>query len=273
MNFLLQHMRVDGTWREVFRGVKRQTQVVEALMLRSAMAFNGHENLGFFWVVGEPMLLTAGVMAMWSITEQTHGSGEVGVVPFALTGYTHITLWRRMVFGGLRGMTHHAALLYLSPVKFIDPMIANFFLHLFAILAAFLVVYIPLTLIGAAPFFHDPLLSLSGYFLGGWFGFAFGLNLLAISEVSEIAEKFVHPMMYITLPATGIFTMLDWLPTRAQKYLSWSPLVSAIEMLRGGIFTRDLPTHYDVWYLIGCCILLTATGLPACQYVQRRVQV
>lgn len=269
---LSEHCRVSGSWGAVFVGLRRQAQVIGALMLRSAMARHGHENLGFFWIVGEPIFLTAGVMAMWSATGQGHG-GEVGVIPFALTGYTYITLWRHLVGRATRALTYNASLLYLTPVKPLDILISNAILEIFAELSAFTVVYIPLALVGLAPVAHDPLLSLTGYFLLGWFGFAFSLIILGISELAESSDKFIQPIMYITLPLTGLFSMVDWLPSKAQDILMWSPLVSGIEMFRGGIFSPDVPIHYDAWYMVTWCLALTAIGLPFCEYVQRRIQV
>ena len=257
---------------KTWSGLPRQARVVHALILRDAVARHGHENIGFFWVVGAPMLLTAGVMLMWSMTGQGHG-GEIGVVPFALTGYSYITLWRHLVGRSVRAITLNASLLYLSPVRFFDILIAGALLEVVSILTAFLVVYIPLALLGFAPVMHDPLLSLGGFFLLGWFGFSFGLILLALSEFSEAADKFIQPAMYITLPLTGAFTMMDWLPAKAQQILIWSPLVTGIEMFRGGLFSPDVQVYYNLPYTLGCCFILTAIGLPLCLYAQRHVQI
>jgi capsular polysaccharide transport system permease protein len=272
MSLLRDHLVSYDPDGATWTGLRKQAKVVGALMLRDTIARHGHENIGFFWVVGEPMLLTFGVMIMWGMTGQGHG-GEIGVIPFALTGYSYITLWRHLVSRSIRPITRNAALFYLRPVRFFDTLIAGALLEIVGIFAAFLIVYTPFTLLGLAPVMHDPLLSVGGYLLLGWFGFAFGLILVAVSELSEAAEKFIAPTMYITMPLTGTFTMMDWLPGKAQKILIWSPLVSGIEMFRGGIFSEDVPVYYDVGYLVTCCVVLTALGLPLCRYAQRHVQI
>lgn len=272
MNAILRYIQFDDPERLWLRGLRAQAQVIGALMLRDAVARYGHENLGFFWIIGEPMLLTAGVMGLWTLTGQEHGP-SIGVVPMALTGYSYITLWRHLVSRAIRGLTHNASLLFLGRVKFFDVLLAGALLEIVAIFAAFLLVYAPLTLLGIAPVMHDPLLTIGGWLLAGWFGFAFSLVITGISELSEAAEKFIHPLMYLTIPATGVFFMLDWLPPEGRKILAWSPLVSGIEMFRGGIFPPDTPVHYDVLYLLGWCIGLTAVGLPFCHYAQRHVRI
>ena len=272
MNWLYRHAHSSDTAGRTWPGLRSQIRVVGALMLRDAVARHGHENVGFFWVVGEPMLLTAGVMLMWTFSGQGH-SGDIGVVPFALTGYSYITLWRHLINRSTRAFSRNAPLLYLSPVHFFDILVAGALLEIVSVFTAFSVVYTPLMLLGFVPVVHDPLLSISGYLLLGWFGFAFGLIIVAWSELSEAAEKFIQPTMYITIPATGVFTMMDWLPGQAQKFLIWSPLVSGIEMFRGGIFSTDIPVHYNAPYLIAVNFVLTAIGLPLCRYAQRHVQI
>ena len=272
MSMLRDHIYSHDPGGATLAGLRKQAHVVGALMLREAIASHGHENIGFFWVVGEPMLLTFGVMAMWSMTGQGHG-GEIGVIPFALTGYSYITLWRHLVSRSIRAITRNATLFYLRPVRFFDTLIAGALLEIVSIFTAFLIVYTPFMLLGLAPVMHDPLLAVGGYLLLGWFGFSFGLVIVAVSELNESAEKFIGPLMYITLPLTGTFTMMDWLPGKAQKFLIWSPLVSGIEMFRGGIFSPDVPVYYNAGYLVTCCVVLTALGLPLCRYAQRHVQI
>ena len=41
-------------------GIRVQMRVIGALMIRDALSRYGHGSLGFFWVVGEPLLLTTG---------------------------------------------------------------------------------------------------------------------------------------------------------------------------------------------------------------------
>ena len=86
--------RPPNFWRSLLVNAR----IVGALVMREGTMRFGHENLGFFWVIGEPLMLTLGVMGMWTISGQTHGHG-VGVVPFALSGYTMITLWRHLSGG------------------------------------------------------------------------------------------------------------------------------------------------------------------------------
>ena len=75
-------------------------RVLEALAVRDMMRRYGRGNLGFLWVLLEPMILTVGVMLIWSVAkgEQEHG---IEIIAFVLTGYMPLTLWRHMTNGGV----------------------------------------------------------------------------------------------------------------------------------------------------------------------------
>src|SRR5215510_5657944 len=73
-----------------------QARNIHALMLRDVATRYGRDNIGFVWVVLEPMILTVGVMIVWSaIAVGGHKEG-VTLVEFVLTGYIPLTLWRHL---------------------------------------------------------------------------------------------------------------------------------------------------------------------------------
>jgi len=249
-----------------------QRRVIAALMIREALSRYGHENLGFFWVMGEPLLLSVGVMVLWTITGGTHGHG-IGVIPFILSGYSMLTFWRHCVGHSVHAMRHNIGLLFHRNIRFLDILIARIWLDSVGGLAAFTIAYIPLYLIGVMEPIYDPLVCLGGWFLLSWFGFGFALILAGVTELSEPVERFVQPIMYVTLPITGAFYMVNWLPESAQRIVVWSPLVHAFEMFRGGMFGPDVEARWNAIYLIFCCICTTAIGLPLVREAQKHVRM
>ncbi len=247
-----------------------QIRVIGALTMRSATARFGHENLGFFWVMGEPLLLTLGVMAMWSITGMTHGHG-VGLVPFALTGYTMLTLWRHIVGTAVQAIRRNAGLLFHRNVRILDILISRALLEIVGLMTAFFIAYIPMYLLGFMDAMSDPLAVIGSFWLLGWFSFAFGMIITGLSELSEPMERFVPPILYITLPFTGAFYMLSWLPEEARVALSWSPLVNTQEMIRSGLFPPDIPTYWSASYVVVWCLALTAIGLLLISKAQKHI--
>jgi capsular polysaccharide transport system permease protein len=262
-------MRTDSFTAENFLvSLRVQLRVLYALMIREAMGRYGHTDLGFFWLMGDQLILTAGVMIMWTVTGfESHT--DVGVVPMALTGYAFIQMWRHIVGHSVHAIRHNSHLLYHQNVKILDLMVANGLLELVGITSAFLLAYVPLALYGALSPMRDPLLSFSGFVLTAWFSFSFGLLITAMSELNDAASRFVAPVMYITLPFTGMAFLVYWLPDQYQSLILWSPLVNCIEMIRGGIFPEYVTTYSYPGYVIIWCIALTAIGVPLVQYAQR----
>jgi capsular polysaccharide transport system permease protein len=248
-----------GTLR---RKAKAQARIVHALMLREMLTRFGRENLGFFWLMGEPLILTLGVIVLWSITN-VHASegGEYGPVPLALTGYTLVTLWRHILSRSVFCFRHNAGLMFHRNVHYIDTLVARSLLEIGGTGLSFLTAYVPLLLFGYVPPLSDPLLVIGGWLFMGWIAFGVGLILAGLSEFSDVAERFVQPLMYITLPLTGLFYMVSWLPDRAQKVVLYSPLVHSMEMLREGVSGTDVDAIWSFNYLINCCLVLTGVGL------------
>ena len=239
--------------------LRTQLRIIGALMMREAMTRFGRENIGFFWLMGEPLILTAGVMITWSLARGQVG-GNVGVVPFVLTGYTLLTLWRHIIGRSVHCFRHNAGLLFHRNVYFIDTLISRVLLEAVGTGAAFFVAYLPIYLLDFIEPIHDPLVLTGAWLLMVWFGFGFALIIAALTEMIDAAEHFVQPFMYLILPISGTFFMVEWLPEKYQELAEYLPLVNLNEMFRAGLYGDQVTTHWDAWYIIAWCIPLTAIG-------------
>lgn len=137
--------RRDTHARGFFSSLALNLRILSALMMREGSARYGHENLGFFWVMGEPLFLTLGVMGMWTISGQTHGH-NVGVVPLALSGYSMITLWRHLTAPMTHAVRQNAGLLFHRNVSLLDVLLAKALLQSVGILSAFFIAWVPFRL-------------------------------------------------------------------------------------------------------------------------------
>lgn len=237
-----------------------QLRIIHALMLREMMTRFGRQNLGFFWLMGEPLILSLLVMIGWTITKGAHDK-NVGVIPFVLTGYSMITMWRHIMGRSVHCLRHNAGLMFHRNVHFVDALVARGLLEIGGCALSFTIAYIPLYLFDLVPPIDDVLVLIGGWLLMGWFCFAFAMCMAALSEMYELAERFVQPLMYVTLPLTGTFYLVDWMPESTQKILLYSPLVHGNEMFRAGLFGAEIVTHWDASYLAIWALALTALGL------------
>ncbi len=94
-----------------------------------------------------------------------------------------------------------------------------------------------------------------------WFALSLSLIIGAITELSEVLDRFWHPTVYILFPLSGAVFMVDWLPKDLQTYVLWLPMVHGVEMLRSGYFGPGVVTHYSVSYQMLMNFVLLLIGL------------
>ena len=79
--------------RSPLSALDHHRRIIWALLLRELATRYGRENLGFLWVLGEPLLFCGSVSIMWSIIKPHYEHG-IQIVPFVVTGYMPILLVR-----------------------------------------------------------------------------------------------------------------------------------------------------------------------------------
>lgn len=239
-------------------GVHRR--VLNALILRELMTRFGRHSLGFFWVVGEPLILSLCVMVAWTAAKHKL-DGDVGIIPFVLSGYVMLTMWRHTIGRSQHCFRQYYGLMFHRNISYVDAVIAKSLLEIGGTGIAFWVAYIPFYLIGVIDPIYDTGLVIGGWLLLGWLSFSIGLVIAALTELTDVAEKFVQPFMYVTLPLTGMFSMISWLPDRMGRVLVYSPVANCFEMMRGGLLGHKVDPYYDAVYTAKCCLVLMAFGL------------
>lgn len=252
------------------RSLAIQMRVIGALLLREILTRYGRHNIGFLWLFAEPMMFTLGVTTLWTLTNATHGS-SLPIVAFAVTGYSSVLLWRNMPGRCVCAIAPNAALMYHRNVKIIDIYASRLLLEAAGATISFIVLSILFVSIGWMSPPADILKVVTGWLLLAWFGAVLALVVGTVSERSEIVEKLWHPMSYILFPLSGAAFMVDWLPSRAQKFILLLPMVHGIEILREGYFGSMVRAHYNVSYMAGVCLCLTFVGLVQERKISRMV--
>lgn len=233
-------------------------RVYQALIVRYLVGRYGRGNIGFLWVIAEPILFCGGVMIVWSVTKgsATHG---INVVALAYTGYLPLLLWRHLSSMQylLRSSKH---LVIFKDIQILDAVFTRFILDFISIAASAIIVYLLLSTTGSLPAVYDWSDVIHGWFLMGALGFGAGLLIASLSEMSEIVEKLVGPFQYFLLPFGGAFFMVDWLPDAAKDVILYLPLVHSYELIRGGYFGPEIPTYATPAYAWAWALGLTGLG-------------
>jgi len=256
--------------REVLRGLVIQTRVVRALLMREIITRYGRHNIGFMWIFVEPMLFTTGVVVVRSLLN-SH-SIHLPLVPFTITGYASVLLWRNAIGRCGNAIEPNRSLLHHRNVRVIDLYVARLLLEVAGASISFLTLSIVVTAAGfmAAP--DDILKMLWAWLLLAWFSMCMGLVIGALAATSETIERMWHVVSYLFLPLSGAFFLVDWLPKRLQDAALLIPTVHCTELLRDGYFGRHIHAHYDVGYLLAVNTMLSLVALVAVKKVSDRVE-
>ncbi len=253
-------------------GWRIQRRVVGALMIRELTTRYGRENIGFLWIMVEPLLFAALVGVLWRMMKGPEEHG-VSVVAFVASGYIPITLFRQAVGRSVRVFTVNSSLMYHRQIKVLDFITVRFIVELIGSMMAYLFIAVLLMWLNEFPIPDDLGLLLSGWFLYVFFVFSICLILAPLSELSDVLEKLIPVTTYVMIPFSGTFTMTSWLTPEAQSILYYSPFVHAMEMTREGIFGQGVNAIYDWRVPFWTSVVLTLIGLAMCRRIRRELAV
>lgn len=249
-----------------------QIRVIHALMIRELTTRFGRENIGFLWIMFEPLLFAGLVALMWRLTKGPEEHG-VSVIAFIVTGYIPITLFRHGVARSVAVFTVNSSLLYHRQVKILDFIFVRFMIEILGGMMAYVFIATILVVAGEFPIPSNIGLLISGWFLYALFSFSLCLIIAPLSEMSDVLEKFVPVTTYIMIPFSGLFYMASWMTPAIREFVLLSPFVNAMEMMRKGVWGDQITAYYSIWNPIGCSMIAAAIGLSLCRHVRRTLAV
>lgn len=253
-------------------GWRIQRRVVGALMIRELVTRFGRENIGFLWIMVEPLLFAAMVGFVWRYLKGPEEHG-VSVVAFVASGYIPMTLFRHTVNRTTRVFSVNSSLLYHRQIKVLDFIFVRFLIEVIGAMMAALFIGTLLFVLNELPAPADLGALFAGWFLYCLFTFSLCLVLAPLSEMSEVIEKLMPVTLYIMIPFSGVFNMVSWLAPQFQHAMLYSPFVSPMELIRYGIFGDRVSPIWEVSVPIISSIVLMFIGLALCRRIRRQLVV
>lgn len=253
-------------------GLRVQVKVIQALTSRELMTRFGRENIGFLWIMVEPLLFAGLVGVVWSFVRGPVDNG-INVFAFVVTGYIPLTFLRHSFGRSASIFVANSALLYHRQVKVLDFIIVRVLIEAAGAMMAYIFAGVILGFLGLFPFPADVGALVLGWAIYVFFVFSLCTLLAPLSEVSEVVEKLVPVSIYISIPFSGVFNMAAWLPPDVRDALMWSPLVSAMELMRFGLFGQAVTPYFDIGKALGLSTVCLLVGLILCRKVRRTMTV
>lgn len=244
-----------------------QMRVLSAMILREMSTRFGRDNLGYLWLFLEPAMLGGAIGLLHHLSG--HGlPGGLSPFEFWVMGYVPFYMFRGVLNRAPSAIIANQSLLYHRHITVLDILLARNLLEGAATTVVMIVFQLLFGMVlGNWP--ADPFEMLAGMI--GMFLLVHGTALLvaAGSIHTELFDRLMHLLTYLTMPLTGAFFMVFWLPTDVQAIASWIPTVHIFEMIRHGQFGDTVPTSYDPLYL-GCWIAgVNLVGMAALRQSRR----
>lgn len=253
-------------------GWRIQRRVIGALMIRELVTRFGRENIGFLWVMVEPLLFAVLVGIVWRFMKGPEEHG-VSIIAFIASGYIPLTFFRNAVNRSVRIFTANGSLMYHRQIKILDFVFVRCLIEAIGAMMAFFLIAMILIALNEFPVPADLGALIEGWLLYWLFTLSLCLILAPLSEVSDVLEKIMPVTTYIMIPFSGAFNMVSWLTPAARKFMYYSPFVHGMELMRYGIFGERIDAHWDISVPLFASMICAVIGLAMCRRVRRRLVI
>jgi capsular polysaccharide transport system permease protein len=255
------------------KGLSIQRRVLGALLLRELHSRYGRENVGYLWLIGEPLIL-AGVMALFhhSGGETAYGS-DIKPLPFIVVSYTTYIMFRGIVNRSDASLSANASLLYHKSVSIFDIVFSRALLEAAGTFMTYLVLETFLWSMDWVAWPARWLWLLAAEGLMFWYSLGHAMIIASITFHNRLAERLVHPYTYFMIPLGASFFQVGVIPEPYRSYLLIVPLPHIMEMARYGQFQSADLRYCNIGYVVASCVVLTWIGLVTMRIYRRKVHL
>lgn len=252
------------------RSLDIQIRVIGALIMREILTRYGRHNIGFMWLFVEPMMFTIGVVVIRSLLH--FESVRVPLIPFVVTGYSTILLWRNAIGRCGNAIEPNRALLHHRNVRVFDLFVARLTLEIAGASISLVTLSSALVAFDAMLMPDDIFKMAAAWVLLAWFAMAMGFLVGGLATIWEPIDRIWHVIAYLFLPISGAFFLVSWLPSAVQDAAVYVPTVSCIELMREGYFGPGMQAHYNIAFVGVLNLVLTLLGLTVVTALHKKVE-
>ncbi len=253
-------------------GVDTQFRVIGALLMRELHTRYGRENIGYLWLIGEPLML-AGVMALLHTSGHTAYGSDIKPLPFIVLGYTTYIMFRGIVNRSDSALTANAPLLYHRMVTIFDIVVSRAVLEAAGTFLAYVVLMTLLWSLGLVALPARPLYLYAAEALMFWYSLSQSMIIASITFHNRTVERLVHPYSYFMIPLSAAFFQVSMIPEPYRSWLMLVPLPHIMELARYGQFNSANLNYCDPWYVVAWCVVLTWVGLVTMRVYRNKVHL
>jgi len=251
-----------------------QASVIRALILRELQDRFGRDNIGYLWVIGEPLMLATVISTLHYVGGHATGeSTSMQPFPFTVLGYCFFIIFRNIFNRSESAIEMSLPLLYHRIITPLDIMYSKIIVDILGCVSSCVVLMTIGIMLGIADFPVRPLYVFFGLFQICWISLGSALVVASYTYEGHLLKRFVHPFTYFMMPLSGAFITMNILPIWARSFMAWNPLMSIFETIRYGQFPNAESRYIFPGYTMAVSAGLTYWGLIAIRRMSRRITV
>ena len=254
----------------VIEGAEIQMNVVRALYYRELLTRINKTLFGFLGLFIKPFANIFILLMLFGIRRGFAPILEIDLVLFIGIGIIIYSIFREISIRSLNSIKANQALFTYKRVKAIDTVIARTIVEMLCLGIVYIVIIIGYSIIRETWFIVDLPLILFSYLSITILSFSLGLIFMVSGFRYPIIEEGLPYLLRPLYFCSGVFFSLQNLPQWLKPWLSWNPILQAIEISRKG-FSENyyLDPLISKDYLILCVILSLIMGLYIYQKNER----
>lgn len=237
-----------------------QFLVIRALLRREVSTRFGQYQLGFVWMLLEPILsvLVIGVLFGAFVGATVP---EIPYAFFVLNGKLLLNLFTGPINDSLGAMKANKGLLIYPNVRALDPFLARYFYELLTTIFSFTVfcavgVWLGIE-ISLGSLHMLAACYLITWLMGCGFGLIFAVAAAHFKEVEKVVDILLSPLLFISAVMFPIAAMTN----QIQNLLLYNPLVHVIELSRKALFPYYHSGGTILFYPAAIATVVVALGL------------
>jgi len=238
-----------------------QIRIVLAL---SEAEFALRAEKGFFGVWGvlfEPLALMMTLLAL-RILIRLKSTDLLNPVIWLVCGITLLYMFKKIGIKSLTGVSKRQKLFFYRRIRPIDTLLASALIEARIHGSIFVLVFLGVAFWSWEFTIDDPALILIDFMVTISLGLGIGVSALVVGHRLPIVKTLTKfGINRLLLWTSGIFYATYTLPGPVRPFVTWNPLLHAVELLRHGINTAYPIPGISLQYLVVCSSLSCGFGL------------
>ncbi len=248
-----------------------QRDVVFAIFVREMITRFSTYTLGNIWLVLEPLLM----MVLFMVIFGARGRGAYGFVEapvFIFAAFLPFRLlWSATMRQSASARGGAKGLLEYRQVRLFDVFMARTFIEGGLFVVVGIILALGLMWLDYDPWPDDILLAL-GYCAVLWIlASSFGMLACMVGSIAREVEKLLSMLTMPIMFMSAVFFPMSIVPQQYWVYLTWNPIMHAMELIREAWFGSYISPVADFNYLFAVTLILLAFALSSYRLTWRRI--